>query len=289
LLILLIYVFSILFVQLSDGSETGYEKFPNIPEAMLTLLIEGTFLDEFGGITRALAQESWLLLIAWFVFTLLSALTVLNMLIGVLCEVISAVAATEREQITITTVKEALMDLLCREGIDADEDHMISKQEFVSLIAKPEAVRLLADVEVDVFGLVDIADWLFEADDVDDPNEEVKLTFAEFMEVILQLRGNNSATVKDIVDLRKYIRQCLARTESMLTKTTDTGSSCSAVSPKWPSGLSKEASLTHAMKANVSPQCSSSPSMSGSVSAVSSTTAWSSAGPVSSFFSLLGH
>jgi hypothetical protein len=44
---------------------------------------------------------------------------------------------------------------------------------------------------------VDFADFLFE--------EQTELSFATFMELVLSLRGTNTSTVKDIIDLRKFI------------------------------------------------------------------------------------
>mmetsp|Transcript_1006 Transcript_1006/g.3600 ORF Transcript_1006/g.3600 Transcript_1006/m.3600 type:complete len:90 (-) Transcript_1006:153-422(-) len=34
-----------------------------------------------------------------------------------------------------------------------------------------------------------------------------ELTFPDFMEVVLQLRGSNGATVRDVVDLRKWVAE----------------------------------------------------------------------------------
>jgi len=65
------------------------------------------------------------------------------------------------------------------------------------------ACRALRDVGVDVIGLVDCADTLF----VDNHGRMVEeLEFADFMDVVLQLRGSNTATVKDVVELRKLLR-----------------------------------------------------------------------------------
>merc|ERR1712232_824127 len=48
----------------------------------------------------------------------------------------------------------------------------------------------------------DVADFLFETDSGE--KEGVELSMADFIDVVLQMRGTNSTTVKDIVDLRKY-------------------------------------------------------------------------------------
>ena len=43
---------------------------------------------------------------------------------------------------------------------------------------------------VDVFALIDLADYIFEDDDKEN-NDEIELDFGRFMEVVLQLRGLN--------------------------------------------------------------------------------------------------
>jgi len=78
-------------------------------------------------------------------------------------------------------------------------------------------------VGVDVVGLVDIKDTLFETDATmeEDPSVEGegrKLSFSDLMNLVLDLRGGNTATVRDIVNLRKYIHGRLAAMEQKLAK-----------------------------------------------------------------------
>jgi len=74
----------------------------------------------------------------------------------------------------------------------------------------------LNEVGVDVVGLIDIADTIFESHDGDDAFGERQLTFGEFMEVILDMRGSKTARVKDIVNLRKHINFKFQRLETRL-------------------------------------------------------------------------
>merc|ERR1711956_35954 len=91
------------------------------------------------------------------------------------------------------------------EGGDEDADGMISKKEFEDLLNKEKAISILGEVGVDGVQLLDLKDTLFASDSEFDDTDGRKLTFAEFMDLILDLRGCNNATVKDMVTLRKYI------------------------------------------------------------------------------------
>merc|ERR1712083_226659 len=83
------------------------------------------------------------------------------------------------------------------EGTDDDGDNMISRVEFTEMLRNVTVCRCLQNVGVDVVGLVDFVDFLFELEDEHD--------FGHFMQIVLGLRGTNTATVKDVVDMRKFI------------------------------------------------------------------------------------
>merc|ERR1719291_919587 len=119
------------------------------------------------------------------------------MLVGVLCEVVSVVSAVEKEQMTVQFVKAKLQEVMTTSGIDVNGNMQISKTEFDSLLLNPLAARLVQEVGVDVVSLVDFSDYIFK--------DGRELSFPDFMELVLQLRGSNTATVKDLVDLRKFL------------------------------------------------------------------------------------
>lgn len=202
LMIAIIYFFSILFKQLTFGTPLGDQYFKSIPDAMSSLLLRGT-LPDLADIVEDAGAQSYFLAFLLLIFILLVSLTVMNMLIGVLCEVVSVVAAVEREQMHVTVVKTNMQRVLTKTGIDADGNNSISRAEFQALLMLPEGVKEIQAIGVDVVGLVDYVDFIF-AD-----NKE--LTFAEFFEVLLSLRGSNTATVKDIVDLRNYLSKQLSK------------------------------------------------------------------------------
>lgn len=206
LLAILVYVFGIMFTQLTVDAETHVHEvyFKTVPLSMHTLLLDGALMDGVGQVVRDLGEESLVFAGVFYIFVLLAALTMMNMLIGVLCEVVSAVASTEKEELTVNYVKEKLQEVILTSGLDEDGDGLISKSEFAKIIEIPEACNTLTEVGIDVVGLVDLSDFIFE--EADDDDGDKVLSFLDFLEVILQLRGTNTATVKDIVDLRKFVR-----------------------------------------------------------------------------------
>jgi len=213
LLVIIMYIFAIAMTQLTEDTSVGNRHFSTVGGSMYSLLLYGTLLDDIGVMSRDLGSEAAYLSVIFFGFVLLAALTVMNMLIGVLCEVVSAVAATEREEMLVGYVNGRLRSVVAI--LDMDGDNQISKREFVQILENSDAVRCLQEVGVDVVGLIDFADYIFEDEDAVDVDKQ--LTFSQFMDVVLQLRGTNNATVKDVVDLRKFLRRTLMKTNAEIT------------------------------------------------------------------------
>jgi hypothetical protein len=206
----IMYVFAIAFVQLMDGTDSGGELFPDIPKALNTLLVDMIFPDQ-GGLIEAVGSDGWFYKLLLLAYIFLASLTVLNMLIGVLCEVVGAVSTVEKEVLLINYVKGVLLEMLESSGLDANGNHLISRQEFEAMLEIREVAGALQEIGVDVIGLIDLTDYIFK-------EKDQQLTFPDFMEIMLQLRGTNTATVKDLVDFRKVMTSDHHRLEESLSK-----------------------------------------------------------------------
>eukprot|EP00929_Paragymnodinium_shiwhaense_P022405 TRINITY_DN14323_c0_g1_i1.p1 TRINITY_DN14323_c0_g1~~TRINITY_DN14323_c0_g1_i1.p1 ORF type:complete len:807 (-),score=167.33 TRINITY_DN14323_c0_g1_i1:99-2441(-) len=208
LLVLIIYVFGIAFKQLTTGSEVGSQYFNTVPDAMAILLLHGCLGEDLPDVVNDVGRESLFLAAFFMIFVLLASLTVMNMLVGVLVEVVSVVSSVEKEQLVVNFVQTTIRDMLIGLNCDEDNDQLISKDEFHTLLQSPDAARSLQGVGVDVVGLVDFEDLIFQGSD--------EITFCDFMETVLQLRGSNTATVKDIVDLRKSLMQAVSQLDRQI-------------------------------------------------------------------------
>merc|ERR1712194_705232 len=175
-----------------------------IPTAMYHLCMTGTFLDNITSVMSEVAKDSALCAIILGIVVLLSALTMINMLIGVLCEVMSTVAADEKERMLISFARQKVQEAMM--SLDMNHDSLLSRDEFAMLLQNQEAVKALSEVGVDVGGLLNITDSIFQSD-AQCQEFDKQLDFDEFMDLTLKLRGVNPATVRDIVDLRQWIHE----------------------------------------------------------------------------------
>merc|ERR1719162_1259556 len=125
--IIMMYVFSIAFVQLLAGTAAGNRWFPGIPASMYTLMVSGTFMDNITLVANEIARDNFPCAALFFVFVGLSALTLMNMLIGVLCEVVSSVAECEKEGLLIQFVTSRFEAIW--KDLDKDNSGKLSKHE----------------------------------------------------------------------------------------------------------------------------------------------------------------
>jgi len=198
----ILYVFGIAFVQLMKDTPAGEKFFNSVPAAMNSLLLQGVLPDE-AAIIEEVGADGWIFKVIILLYIVLAGLCVMNMLVGVLCEVVSVVSAVEKESLLVNYVKGTLQHMLTTSGIDADGDHKIAKHEFEALLDMPGAAKAIQEVGVDVVGLMDFTDFIFK--------DGRELSFPDFMDMVLQLRGSNNATVKDVVDLRKHLTSELSK------------------------------------------------------------------------------
>mmetsp|Transcript_98392 Transcript_98392/g.254417 ORF Transcript_98392/g.254417 Transcript_98392/m.254417 type:complete len:704 (-) Transcript_98392:135-2246(-) len=207
LLFLLIYVFAICLLILTKDTAVARKYFPSLPGSMSTLMLRG-LLPDSAGYVYDIDSYSPFVAVIFSLFIVVGLVTVMNLLVGVLVEVVGVVAKTEREQMAVNFVKEE-MNTLVEQELDRDAGGMISKSELEELLISSGAAKIISDVGVDIAGLVDIADYqLF--------HESTNVPFSKFVELVLQLRGTNNATVRDVIDMRKFVMQELSGIEERL-------------------------------------------------------------------------
>jgi hypothetical protein len=183
-----VYLFAIVFKSLTKGSDVGDIYYGDIPTSMSTLLLEGVLPDQ-AKFVRTNGDGGWLTGALSLIFVLMASLLVMNMLIGLLCEVVGVISAVEKEQLLVNHVKQQLQSILGNKEV--------TREEFVGLLTNSASAKTIQDLGVDVSGLIDYFELIFA--------ERDELSFSGFMELVLELRGSNTATVKDIIDLRKVI------------------------------------------------------------------------------------
>lgn len=202
ILFLIIYIFAIVFVQTARGTKAAAGHFDNIPQAMNFMLVQVLtgFDDTF---MLDLLQDGGLVVyMLWLAYIFLGALTIMNMLIGVLCEVMASTAEKESENRIVSDMENHV-------GLFY-QDHccMITRDKMMHLLEHPETVDRLQDLGVDVGAFLDFANFVY--------NDTRDMAISDFVEMVVQFQGSKAATVKDIVDLRKFFSMEMAVLEARI-------------------------------------------------------------------------
>ena len=88
LLLVCRFTFAIVFKQMTVRTESGSLYFSSVGESMFSLLPYGVSRDSLSTMADSVQQDCMFCLVLFIAFVLLTALTILNMLFGVLCEVV---------------------------------------------------------------------------------------------------------------------------------------------------------------------------------------------------------
>merc|ERR1719478_1872987 len=136
----------------------------------------------------------------------------MNMLIGVLCEVVSQVAKDEKDMAGIQLVKQTI--LLHLMSFDNEGNGMITKDELKHVMNDPESRSVLKQLHVDRLFLMELQELLFVT-----PDSAIHVK--AIMELMLMCRGDLPVTVKHLAASQAAMLSSLQTVMSTL-ETTET-------------------------------------------------------------------
>lgn len=199
LLGLVIYVFGIIFVELFSGQDDRLKgKFDTVPQSMnflLTQVLTGFDADFLANICDV-GLPYYFMFILYYI---LASLTIMNMLIGILCDVVATVAEAENEDALMKKMEKKIEQIAeaVASGRRDDGRLTISQDDFHKIVEYPEMTLELNDLGVDVIGLMDFASFVFQ--------ECEELSYDDFLHMAHQFRRAKSATVTDVMDIRRQV------------------------------------------------------------------------------------
>eukprot|EP00405_Crypthecodinium_cohnii_P012046 CAMPEP_0206427772 /NCGR_PEP_ID=MMETSP0324_2-20121206/5244_1 /ASSEMBLY_ACC=CAM_ASM_000836 /TAXON_ID=2866 /ORGANISM="Crypthecodinium cohnii, Strain Seligo" /LENGTH=512 /DNA_ID=CAMNT_0053893125 /DNA_START=31 /DNA_END=1565 /DNA_ORIENTATION=+ len=208
------YVYAVIFRQVARDTALEDLHFPSLKDTMMKLLIQGAFPDS-ESLFNDVANEHFLLWVALLTYFLSTTITILNMMIGVLVEVVKSAQYVEQESMNVRLLRDSILQVIREfpemfpnfEGEPMDIP--ITKDEFWMLLEQPSVVLTIQQIGVDVEGLLELIDFFF--------LDRSRMTLVEVVDMVMQLRSANNATVKDVVDFRKYVSHELGQLKTMMT------------------------------------------------------------------------
>jgi hypothetical protein len=171
----------------------GY-SFSSIQWCVWTLLLAGTLMLDNSAplMTAMLTSDDVDIVIAgvlFIFFVFLAALLILQMLIGVLCDVVSQISQDRKDVESIGLIRQELLGYL--RSIDKESDGMISKSEIETMFGNQTTLALFRKLKINKVFFEQLSDLTFH-----DSSSEVPLK--NILELLLMCRGDNGANVNII-------------------------------------------------------------------------------------------
>jgi hypothetical protein len=205
---LVIYVFGITFRMTLKDADVGKGVFENVPQAMNSLLLQvlcGPDADLMG----QMLEKGLQYYITFLVFIVIAVMVGLNMLTGILVDAVSSVAETAQDESFMREINDAISSLV--EALDDDGNGSISDVEFEILVKDPQAMSNFHDLGVDIVSLVDFGRFVF----AQCPSG---LSCNAFTQMVSQFRGNRTATLQAVTEMRRYVSTEMLLLEQRLVK-----------------------------------------------------------------------
>lgn len=196
LLVIAIYAWGITMHSFLKNDENAvYLYWGTVPRCMMTLMGNGALGDSIGTVMRGIATNVPALT-AFICFVIFSALTILNMLVGVMCEVVAEVAKAEKDVNALWQLKSTLLVMLKR--IDSDGNGNISKVELLTLLEDEHALAVMQDLRINAGHFLDMLEMYYQACD--------GLSIPCIMQLLLDNQGWRPTTVQDLCQAGAFHR-----------------------------------------------------------------------------------
>jgi len=194
MIVLVNYATAVLLHTIVKDERTVSDNFGTLVECMWTLLMAGTLmdgtrttLDELRGVGTV---NSTIGVVIFMAYVVLTGFMLLNLLIGVLCEVVRTVKQLEENEVGIKLLREAVFKQL--KEWDVDASGTISNEELDAVLASQKARDALQELDIDLEYLRDFRNLISTA------NEGKELPITKALELMLVCRGDQPATVTSL-------------------------------------------------------------------------------------------
>lgn len=208
-----VYIAALALRQASKGTEVESQYCSSVIDGIYTFLILGLFPDWHDTITD-LNSTSVVYGIAFIIIEVFIALTFMNMLVGVLVEVVKVASTVEQENLDVAFLSNVILTCMREIGVSAADNEIFDKanipltrSEFECVINDFNVIKTLMQMRIDVLAVFDYLDLMY-------PTPRDTCSFGFLLEILLNLRQGHAARVKDILDMKRQLKsqiQCLEK------------------------------------------------------------------------------
>jgi hypothetical protein len=181
--------------------ELGQDLFATMGDSIMTLFTRGVLGDNLDETVQAILDQSVVLMWCFFLFFAITFATLLNMLIGVICEVISDSAAEEEEENSRHMIEDTIISAF--QDIDANDDGAVCVDEWNKMCDNPNLrltmTKIGIEEEMMEERLQQMSAMLFVDQEVDEETgERAGLTLDQLVQRVVDIRPDQDASALDL-------------------------------------------------------------------------------------------
>eukprot|EP00927_Polykrikos_kofoidii_P039140 TRINITY_DN33572_c0_g1_i1.p1 TRINITY_DN33572_c0_g1~~TRINITY_DN33572_c0_g1_i1.p1 ORF type:complete len:734 (+),score=109.91 TRINITY_DN33572_c0_g1_i1:33-2234(+) len=204
LLLICLYFLATLLKLATFGTKTE-DSYSTVLSCMHNLLLVGVFWNDLEGtLDQVKAQDdSFVIILCIYLSIFVGSLLIMNLLIGVLCEVAVATRAVDIEESRLKSFSKELAKILLNTSIqlDSEGDMLITEADFYALLLDTQFVYCLVQHEVNALAVSEQSRMLFR----DDQGFAKVLKFHELLDLLLSFSIHQNLTVQDTARLKKNV------------------------------------------------------------------------------------
>jgi hypothetical protein len=188
----------------------SYLDFSSLLRTMWTLIIDGTLMLDYSGpmMTQLMFHSKWHFVFAGILFNsyaLISALLILQMLIGVLCDVVAQVNDEQRDSKAIALVRQELANKLRKLNNGAGK---ITRYELHQVVVDPRTRIVLDKLRINRIFLLQMEEIIFDL--------TPSITIRAALDLLLMCRSEKVVNVEVLAGGFSFIGKELSRLRTQL-------------------------------------------------------------------------
>lgn len=211
-----------------DGcANLGRDLCGTMGDCMMSLITRGVLGDNLAETADAILAENWIMFWVFVLFLVITFMTLLNMLIGVICEVISEAAGDEESNKSKTVLRKVIEEAF--DTIDLNGDHFVSKSEWHKVKEREDVRKAFEDLGLEEERMDERLEQMemliFKEEHAKEDDEG--LTVEELVQKVVDVRPDADASALDLCLLQSvvtkdqdFFKKKLIRMKAMLNKFT---------------------------------------------------------------------
>jgi len=177
-------------------------SFGSMGKSFFSLIIMGTILDDVtycADVIRSTGND--MMLVCFVIFIIIASFMMLNMLLGILVEVVENTSNSEKARFRRDRFQEACKSILTE--MDQDNDYAVSREEFMAMRENKKVQVALKEMDIDAAHFGRYAELLYQ--DVENIDDSASLTYEEISNMILRLSPGALVSVLDFNSLSQVV------------------------------------------------------------------------------------